>query len=309
MKLQVTHETRYVYAPEVEAAQHMAYLQPLNSRHQQLLSHCLDISPTPARTHVAPDVFGNMRCYFSVQSAHAELDVVARSVVDTVDETLPQSSIGWEQTRELMRFQAGGSFDAASEFILHSPLCPQHDEFAAYARASFAPGTATLAAALDLMQRIHSDFIYDSQSTQVNTPARTALAQRKGVCQDFAHIMIACLRAMGIAARYVSGYLLTQAAPGALKLVGSDASHAWVAVCLPDLPAQQRWCDLDPTNNRAGWHAPGADYVTLAIGRDFSDVSPLRGVIQGSASHTLSVGVTVEPVDAGDTLRQTAAPV
>jgi transglutaminase-like putative cysteine protease len=152
-----------------------------------------------------------------------------------------------------------------------------------------------LAAAKDLMQRIHADFTYESQSTQVNTPALTALTQRKGVCQDFAHIMIACLRAMGVAARYVSGYLLTQPSPGTIKLRGSDASHAWVAVYVPDLPLGERWCDLDPTNDRAGWHSPGEDYVTLAVGRDFADVSPIRGVIYGGASHTLSVGVTVEP--------------
>ena len=149
------------------------------------------------------------------------------------------------------------------------------------------------------MQRIHTDFIYESQSTHINTPALEALAQRKGVCQDFAHIMIACLRSMGLAARYVSGYLLTEAAPGSVKLRGSDASHAWVAVYAPDLPAGQRWCDFDPTNDRAGWHSPGEDYVTLATGRDFSDVSPLRGVIHGGASHTLTVGVTVEPVPDG----------
>ena len=134
------------------------------------------------------------------------------------------------------------------------------------------------------------------QSTQVSTPAVQARAQRKGVGQDFAPIMIACLRVMGIPARYVSGYLLTQPAPGTVKLTGSDASHAWAAVYVPDLPLGERWCDLDPTNNRAGWHSPGEDYVTLATGRDFADVSPIRGVIHGGASHTLSVGVTVEPV-------------
>jgi transglutaminase-like putative cysteine protease len=156
-----------------------------------------------------------------------------------------------------------------------------------------------LAAARDLMARIHADFTYESQSTEVNTPALEALAQRKGVCQDFAHIMIACLRAMGLAARYVSGYLLTQPPPGQPRLVGSDASHAWVAVYLPDLPgadAGHGWYDLDPTNNRDGWETPGEDYVTLATGRDFSDISPIRGVIHGGSQHTLAVAVTVEPM-------------
>jgi transglutaminase-like putative cysteine protease len=217
-------------------------------------------------------------------------------MVCTRASTPPASRISWEQTREIYRYRSGQRFDAATEFVFASPFVPRHPEFSAYARPSFAPGVGVLAAAQDLMQRIFHDFTYESQSTQINTPALEALAQRKGVCQDFAHIMIACLRAVGVPARYVSGYLLTQPAPGTVKLKGSDASHAWVSVYVPDLPADQRWCDLDPTNNRSGWHSPGVDYVTLATGRDFADVSPIRGVIHGGASHTLSVGVTVEPI-------------
>ena len=296
MHLHITHETSYDYLPAVEIAQHMAFLQPLNTRYQQLLGHSLQISPSPAQIRQTLDVFGNARCFFSLQAPHTTLEVVAHSVVSTQTCDLPMSSITWEQTRELFRYQSGGSFDAANEFVFASPFVPRHLAFAAYARPSFAPGVGVLAAAQDLMRRIHTDFIYESQSTQINTPALEALTQRKGVCQDFAHIMIACLRAMGIAARYVSGYLLTQPAPGTVKLKGSDASHAWCAVYVPDLPPGERWCDLDPTNNRAGWHSPGEDYVTLAIGRDFFDVSPIRGVIHGGASHTLSVGVTVESV-------------
>ena len=296
MKLRVTHETRYDYVPAVATAQHTAYLQPLHTRDQQLVSHSLHITPPAAHIRQTLDVFGNTRCYFSLQSPHSVLQVVAHSVVTTLTPELPVSSISWEQTRELLRYQAGGRFDAAAEFVFASPFVPRHAEFEAYARPSFAPGVAVLAAAKDLMARIHAEFVYDAQSTQVNTPVRDALAQRKGVCQDFAHIMIVCLRAMGVPARYVSGYLLTHPPPGMVKLQGSDASHAWVAVYLPDLPADKRWCDFDPTNNRSGWSSPGEDYVTLAIGRDYGDVSPIRGVIHGGASHTLSVGVTVEPM-------------
>jgi transglutaminase-like putative cysteine protease len=296
MLLQVTHETRYDYLPAVETAQHMAYLQPVNTPHQQRLSHSLAITPTPTHIRQTSDVFGNTRSYFSLQTPHTTLTVVAHSVLATTSPPLPQSSMSWEQVRERFRYQTGHPFDAAAEFVFASPYVPRHAEFAAYARPSFAPGTPLLAAAQSLMQRIHTDFVYESQSTEVNTPALQALAQRKGVCQDFAHIMIACLRAMGIPARYVSGYLLTEPAPGTEKLTGSDASHAWVAVYVPDFPEGDRWCDLDPTNNRCGWLSPGEDYVTLAIGRDFSDVSPMRGVIHGGASHTLTVAVTVEPV-------------
>ncbi len=296
MQLHITHETRYDYVPAVETAQHMAYLQPLDTRHQQCIRHTLQITPTPTQISQTVDVFGNTRCYFSLQTPHTALTVVAQSELTTSSRPLPTSNMGWEQVRERFRYQADARFDHAAEFVFASSYAPRHPEFVAYARPSFAPGTSVLAAAQNLMQRIHTDFVYESLSTEVNTPALQALAQRKGVCQDFAHIMIACLRAMGIPARYVSGYLLTHAAPGTVKLVGSDASHAWVAVYVPDFPEGERWCDLDPTNNRCGWHSPGEDYVTLAIGRDFSDVSPMRGVIHGGASHTLTVAVTVAPV-------------
>ena len=299
MRIQVTHETRYDYAPPVEVAQHMAYLQPLHSATQQLLQHSLEVQPAPNQQTPAVDVYGNTRTFISLQSAHARLCVVARSVVATRAPPVPASLLPWEQVREHFRYRADGVYDPAAEFVFASPFVPRHPDFASYARASFAPGLALLAAATDLMHRIHADFTYESESTEVNTPALEALAQRKGVCQDFAHIMIACLRAMGIPARYVSGYLLTEPAPGTEKLTGSDASHAWVAVYVPDFPEGDRWCDLDPTNNRCGWPSPGEDYVTLAIGRDFSDVSPMRGVIHGGASHTLKVAVTVEPVPQG----------
>jgi len=296
MRLQITHETVYHYVPAVETAQHMAYLTPRDNANQTLLEHSLQVSPRPAQINSTLDVFGNSRSFFSLQMAHTELQVLAISQVITQAACLPRSELAWEAVRERFRYQAGVPFDAANEFIFVSPMVPRHAEFTAYARPSFSAGTGLLAAAIDLMHRIHNDFTYESESTQVNTPALEALAQRKGVCQDFAHILIACLRSMGLPARYVSGYLLTEPVAGSVKLKGSDASHAWAAVYLPDLPDGARWVDLDPTNDRAGWPSPGEDYVTLAIGRDFSDVSPIRGVIHGGASHTLQVGVTVEPV-------------
>ena len=296
MRLQITHETVYNYKPAVETAQHMAYLTPLHSASQTLLSHSLQVDPEPAQISSTQDVFGNTRSFFSLQVAHNRLQVLATSQVLTQAVRLPASELAWETVRERFRYQASASFDAANEFVFGSPMAPRHAEFAVYARPSFTAGAGLLAAVLDLMHRIYRDFTYESQSTQVNTPALEALAQRKGVCQDFAHILIACLRSMGLPARYVSGYLLTLPAPGTVKLRGSDASHAWAAVYVPDLPEGEQWVDLDPTNDRAGWPSPGEDYVTLAVGRDFSDVSPIRGVIHGGASHTLKVGVTVEPV-------------
>ena len=303
MKLSITHETVYDYRPAVETAQHMAYLTPLDCPSQKLINHQLDITPQPAQISSTQDVFGNTRYFFSLQVPHRRLRVLATSEVNTQASNLPRNLVAWEVVRDRFRYHAGAVFDAANEFVFASSMAPHHPEFASYAQPSFPPGQSLQLCALDLMHRIYRDFTYESLSTEVNTPALQALAQRKGVCQDFAHIFIACLRSLGLAARYVSGYLLTTPAPGTVKLRGSDASHAWASVYLPaqsasaDAPALNAcWLDLDPTNDRAGCPSPGEDYVTLAIGRDFSDVSPMRGVIHGGASHVLSVGVTVEPV-------------
>ncbi len=305
MLLQVTHETTYRYAPVVETAQHMAYLQPVNHAGQSVLEFALHINPQPAQVRHAQDVYGNTRSFFALQTPHEVLNVVAHSLIATRASEVISSDLAWEKVREVFRYQAGAHYDDAAEFVFASPYVPRHPEFAAYARPSFEPSTPMLTAAIDLMQRIHADFSYESRSTEINTPALHALAQRKGVCQDFSHIMVACLRSMGLAARYVSGYLLTQPRPGEMQLIGSDASHAWVSVYVPDLPETHQWVDLCPTNNRWGWHAPGEDYVTVATGRDFGDVSPVRGVIHGGASHQLSVGVTVRYVGDHPTQSQT----
>ncbi|MDT7515084.1 transglutaminase family protein [Rhodoferax mekongensis] len=296
MLLQVTHETRYDYQPAVETAQHVAYLEPRAHGSQSVLSHSLLINPQPAQQRSAPDVFGNHRCFFSLQVPHGILQVRACSLVSTREAEKPASNLPWETLRDRLRYQAGTVYEPAAEFVFASAFVPRQLEFAGYARPSFVAGADVLSVARDLMERIHTDFTYETNSTQINTPALQALEQRKGVCQDFAHIMLACWRSMGLPARYVSGYLLTRPPPGQVKLIGSDASHAWVSVYVPDLPEGERWVDFDPTNNRWGWHAPGVDYVTVATGRDFGDVSPLRGVIHGGSRHTLTVGVTVEEI-------------
>ena len=209
--------------------------------------------------------------------------------------------LSWDAVRDSFVYHVGAEWHPAAEFIYPSTYVHPSDPFADYARPSFPPGRPLIDAARELMQRVHQDFTYASRSTEINTPAAEALAQRRGVCQDFSHVMLACLRSLGLPARYVSGYLLTQPPPGQPRLVGSDASHAWVAVFLPDVAAQHGghgWYDLDPTNDRHGWGAPGEDFVRLAVGRDYADISPMRGVIHGGAGHELDVGVTVEPCDA-----------
>lgn len=294
MKLAVTHDTLYRYQPAVETAQHIACLHPRNMLGQEVLLHQLQIVPQPTQQIYQTDAYGNVRCFFSMQTLHSSLQVRAHSQVKTVPAQQPISSNGWQAQAKQFQYQSGAPFDSATEFVFDSPLVQRLPIFAEYMEPCLTPGSSVLAVAQSLMEKIYTEFTYDSQSTHVNTPAVQALQQRRGVCQDFAHIMLACLRSVGLAARYVSGYLLTEPTPGCVKLVGSDASHAWVSVYAADLPEGERWCDFDPTNNRWGWPSPGEDYVTLAIGRDFSDVSPLRGVIHGGANHTLTVGVTVQ---------------
>lgn len=310
MRLRVLHHTTYRYQGRVDLAQHMAHLTPVDTATQTVLSHALTIDPEPSARSQHRDAFGNLRTFFSLQSPHETLAVEADSLVETTAPPLPPDDPAWrtppwEQVREHFRYRAHAPYDPAAEFLFASPHVPRDDAFLAFARPAFAPGRPMLEAARALMERIHTGLAYDTASTEVNTPALQALAQGKGVCQDFAHIMIGCLRSLGLPARYVSGYLLTQPPPGQPRLVGADASHAWVSVYVPgppgngggDAPSPGAWFDFDPTNHRCGLGSPGEDYATLATGRDFSDVSPMRGVIQGSAGHQLDVAVTVAPAD------------
>jgi len=292
MLLHVVHETAYDYVPPVRTAQHMAHLKPMDHGRQRLLSHRLEVEPTPTPPIESLDVYGNTRTFFSLEFAHDALRVRSESLVRTGAPEPAAAGLPWEQAAERMRYQRDAHYDPATEFAFASPYVPRDQAFAGYARPSFAEGRPLGEAALDLMHRIHRDFEYATTVTDVNTPALEALRLRKGVCQDLAHVMLGCLRSLGLPARYVSGYLLTEPPPGQPRLVGSDASHAWVAVYLPaadDAPGT--WVDLDPTNDRGA----GEDYVTLAIGRDYSDLSPMRGVIHGGAHHSLHVAVTVTP--------------
>lgn len=308
MLLQISHETRYEYSPPVENAQHIAYLRPLDQSEQQLLQHALHISPQPAHLRTVQDIYGNYRSHFSFSSSHERLIVRAQSLVHTLSATQGElaDSAAWERVREHGQYQAAAPWDASIEFAFPSPCAPRHPVFAEFARPSFSAGRPIAEAAMDLMSRIHRHMRYESHSTEVHTPALEAFEQRRGVCQDFAHILIACCRSMGLPARYVSGYLLTTPPPGQPRLIGSDASHAWASVYCPPADRQGRidaslpglWLNLDPTNDRLA----GSDYVTLAIGRDYLDVSPLRGVIQGGGRHQLSVAVTVSAVETDQSL-------
>ena len=302
MLLHVLHETAYRYSPAVRTAQHMVHLKPANNARQKLLSHQLLIDPEPARHTDTVDVYGNTRTFFSLQFGHESLRVTAESLVSTSAAPEIGSSLHWDDVVERIRYHRGTHYDPASEFAFASPYVPRDKAFADYALASFPAGRPLADAAQELMHRIHEDFEYETTATDVNTPALEALALRKGVCQDLAHVMLGCLRSLGLPARYVSGYLLTEPPAGQARLVGSDASHAWAAVYLPSPDGPGTWLDLDPTNDRPA----SEDYVTLAIGRDYSDVSPMRGVIHGGANHRLRVGVTVTPAESAAPMVETA---
>ena len=295
--LDVTHETSYAYGARVDLAQHLAHLRPRQVPGQRVIEAQLDIEPMPQHWTRSTDVFGNARDAFALYAPHDELRVVARSRVvldgarsparDPLDDVATQS---WERIAHACQYRAGSSFIAASEFMFPSPFVPRLAALRDYAAASLSPDRPLLTAAAELMNRLHEDFTYDGEATEIHTPLAQVFKERRGVCQDFAQLMIGALRAFDLPARYVSGYLLTQPPAGQPRLLGADASHAWVSVWCPPVG----WVDFDPTN--AVLPGDTQTHVTLALGRDYGDVMPLRGVIRGGGEHELKVAVSVVPV-------------
>lgn len=295
--LEVLHDTTYRYAAEVSLAHHVAYLRPLDMAHQKVDGFRLSVKPRPGTERTFRDAYGNARTHFSLDQPHTRLVVRASSRVEVsprYDGLDPASTAAWERVADGMVYRSGTWPTRGTEFTFPSPFVPRHRELGQYAATSFRRGVPIAVGAIDLMRRIRRDFEYASDATDVSTPVLEAFNARHGVCQDFAHVMIGGLRALGLATRYVSGYLLTRPPPGKPRLIGADASHAWVSVWCPDDSGDGFWLDLDPTNDVV----PSTSHVTLAVGRDFGDVSPLRGIIRGGGSdHSLSVGVTVRPID------------
>ena len=291
MTYQIVHKTTYKYKHPVSLGNHVAYLTPRSQPHHTCTSHELLVTPEPVALIERDDYFGNLVTLFTVQEPHAELNIEARSrvVIDGPAVLWPRDSLPWEEVVEWLRGDVGPEGLNAYEFVFESARVRPGAEFAAYASQSFSPARPLTAAVLDLTARIYKDFRFDSKATNVRTSPEEVLRLRRGVCQDFAHLQVACLRSLGLAARYVSGYLRTYPPPGRARLVGADASHAWVSVYCPGTG----WLDVDPTNNLA----PSDSHVTLAWGRDYSDVSPVRGVILGGRDHELDVGVEMEPLE------------
>jgi transglutaminase-like putative cysteine protease len=282
MQYDVTHTTEYDYTESVVVAHHVARLKPRDLPQQECVSHELAIAPAPAVTSTHEDYFGNLVTIVAVQGAHTSLVIRARSTVTITALDLPQPSATppWETAAD----RDAIPFDAV-EFVYDSTSSRSQFVLEPYARASFPPGRPLLEGVLDLTARIHNEFTFDPKATTVATPLTEVFASRRGVCQDFARLEIACLRSLGIPARYISGYMETLPPPGTPRLVGADASHAWLSVHCPGFG----WIPVDPTNNVL----PSDTHITVAWGRDYNDVSPVRGVILGGGAHDLQVHVDV----------------
>ena len=292
MKYEIVHETRYAYENPVVLSQQLLHLTPRVMDCQRLAEHRIEVEPAPAETGTRDDYFGNPVMQIMVTAPHPSLAVRAHSRLEVLPRPRPAATEAWEAVRDRLKKGGGEALLEPMQFLFESPHVEFFRDLAAYAEPSFAPGRGLLEAALDLMHRIHADFTFDPKATAVSTPLREVLARKRGVCQDYAHFMAGCLRMTGLAARYVSGYILTTPPPGKPRLVGADASHAWVSVWCAAADGASSWVDLDPTHDAV----VDDEHITLAWGRDFSDVTPMRGVILGGGEQELEVRVTVTPL-------------
>lgn len=286
----IRHVTTYSYESPVSFARCSLRLEPRNGDGQQLISHNVEIKPGPLERTLRTDFFGIHTENIVIETAHRVLRIDARSRVD-VSRTAPardMASPDWEQVREAAFASNGLMASSPVGYLFASPLVPIVSSITDYAMESFPPGAGIFASAADLMRRVNRDFAYDTKATEILTPLRDVFDKRRGVCQDFAHVMIAGLRGVGLPAAYVSGYLRTTPPPGKPRLQGADATHAWVSVWCGE---EIGWTGFDPTNDLV----IGNDHVVLAVGRDYTDVSPVDGVIVGSRKQKLTVAVDVIP--------------
>ncbi|MFV0444670.1 MAG: transglutaminase N-terminal domain-containing protein [Planctomycetaceae bacterium] len=294
----VTHRTRYHGSEPVSVGQNLAWLKPRSTDWQTRLGFELEITPKPSNRDERKDYFGNTASLFSFDGGYNELTVTAASRVEVRKRPYPEpvQTANWEQVRSELQQTRGQSWHEAAQFAFDSPRSGGAQPLRDYAAVSFPPQMPILTGAIGLTQRIYREFKYRPQSTTVSTPVDEVFQERRGVCQDFAHVQIAMLRSLGLAARYVSGYLRTIPPPGKERLRGADASHAWLSVFCGDAG----WVDLDPTNNCLAQ----TDHVTIAWGRDYGDVPPLKGIFIGGGAPQLKVEVDVEPLPPGSATMQ-----
>ena len=285
----LSHRTLFSYSQSVSISHHVLHLAPRESPRQSCLESAIAVDPAPAIRYDDHDYFGNPVTFLTVQEPHPELEVHARSRIEVRAAAGVALDDGprWEEVARLAETSREAEPLDAYQYAFDSPYVTCGEETYDFALGSFPPGRPMLAGAIDLTARIFTGFAYQGGVTDVSTPVSEVLKTRTGVCQDFAHVEIACLRSLGLPARYVSGYLLTRPPEGKERLVGADASHAWLAVWCPELG----WVEFDPTNNLI----PGDEHITLAWGRDYGDVSPINGFIVGGGGHEVKVAVDVVP--------------
>ena len=290
MKYRVRHRTTYDYEDPVSVSHHLVRLTPRDIPGQICREAQLSVLPMPHITATHKDYFGNTQTSFTLEEPHDKLIVEATSELDVNCIARPDfsASPAWERVAASLASDHSEEGLDAYQFIFGSQRIAASRELADYSRTSFSTNRPLLEAVGDLMQKIHRDFVFDSKATEVTTPVQAFFEKRCGVCQDFAHLQIACMRSVGLAARYISGYLRTVPPPGKERLVGADASHAWCSAWCPGAG----WVDFDPTNDCV----PTDGHITVAWGRDYTDVSPIHGVLLGGAKHTLDVGVDVIPI-------------
>ena len=293
MRYLVRHQTTYRYSDPVQVSINQVCLRPRSSAGQTLLRHALAISPASRIRTEWTDFFGNLQVQYHVSDVHREMTILAESEVDVHAREWPDpdATSPWESARAGVAKPATDAALDASQYRFDSPMIGASAALLDYARPSFPAGRPLLAALADLTARIKTEFVYDTAATTLTTKVEDVLDRRRGVCQDFAQVQIGCLRSIGLAARYVSGYLLTRPPPGRPRLVGADASHCWVSVFSPDLG----WLDVDPTNGSL----VGDEHVAVAWGRDYHDVTPVKGVILGGGHQDILVAVDVIPEDEG----------
>jgi transglutaminase-like putative cysteine protease len=294
MKYKIVHTTDYDYESSISVSHNRVIMTPRDGAWVRSLWHRLTVHPAPNWTMKRNDQFGNLVHVFGIEEGHSQLTVTAASQVEVRGQALPSiaESPIWESlvAEPTAHLTSEDSDVQVAAFRFRSPRIEPSEVFAKFGRLSFRPQRPILAAANDLNTQMFCEFKYDKDSTDARTPIEQAFAQRSGVCQDFAQIQVAVLRSLGLAARYVSGYLRTLPPPGKERLVGADQSHAWVSLyCGRDLG----WVDLDPTNNTFC----GLDHIPIAWGRDYSDVIPFHGVYLGDGRHQLDVSVDVCPMD------------
>jgi transglutaminase-like putative cysteine protease len=289
MLYRINHSTTYHYGEPVTLCHNLVHLTPRHGPNQTCQRSQILVAPLPVVLVQEVDYFGNATLFFTIQEPHPKLTVTAHHLVEVTPPILPEpaQTIPWDQAAPQVRQDHSPEGLDAYQYAFNSCYIKVGAQLADYGRPSFPPGRPLLEGVLDLTRRIHGEFHYDPQATTIATPLAEVLARRRGVCQDFAHLEIGCLRALGVPARYVSGYLLTSPPPGQERLVGADASHAWLAVYC----SGAGWIDVDPTNNQL----PQERHITLAWGRDYDDVSPIKGIILGGGRHSVRVAVDVVP--------------